>query len=80
MDHLGEATGLKHGGDGDDVAAGVDEVAQRLIVAEAEVRILAPKRRSQRVELGLPLIPPRIRDLGFMGCYCCTTLKIPWAA
>jgi alpha-D-ribose 1-methylphosphonate 5-triphosphate diphosphatase PhnM len=39
--HLCQATGLEHGWHNNDVAAGVDEVAQGLVVAELECCVAA---------------------------------------
>ncbi len=52
--HLREATGLEQRRHADDVAGGVDQVAQRLVIAEAEGRVLASQRARQGVELRLP--------------------------
>lgn len=55
-DHLREAAGLKHRRHDEHVAAGVDEVAQRLVVGEAQRRavgVVARQLVAQRVELAL---------------------------
>ena len=52
-DHLREATGLKHGGDEDEVAGRVDEVAQRLVEGEAKGGVLAAVAVLQTLELRL---------------------------
>lgn len=57
--HLREAAGLKHGGHEEDVAAGIDQVTQRLIVGKPQagsVRVLPPQVIGQGIEFTLQLI------------------------